>query len=153
MEKIFKISGYLVDPTGRLEAHHIKAKIEYGCGFPMIGQLIHVEQAKVKGMDENHPLMKENCDLAVCEKYFERKVPVNDDRNVMAEQVYKHFKGKKVKVMAISQDTEAPGQFYVVYECEDGAIWSRPYGMFVSEVDHVKYPNVKQKYRFELIED
>lgn len=55
------------------------------------------------------------------------------------------------KVLHISQDTEAPGQFYVVYECEDGAIWSRPYGMFVSEVDHVKYPNVKKKYRFELV--
>ena len=57
----------------------------------------------------------------------------------------------ELKVLHISQDTEAPGQFYVVYECEDGAIWSRPYGMFVSEVDHVKYPNVKQKYRFELV--
>lgn len=47
---------------------------------------------------------------------------------------------------------KAPGQFCVVYECEDGAIWSRPYGMFVSEVDHVKHPNAKQKYRFELME-
>lgn len=71
--------------------------------------------------------------------------------NVTAGQVYRHFKGQTVKVLHISQDTEAPGQFYVVYECEDGAIWSRPYGMFVSEVDHVKYPNVKQKYRFELV--
>lgn len=60
--------------------------------------------------------------------------------------------GDTVKVIAVSQDTEAPGQFYVVYECEDGAIWCRPYGMFVSEVDHVKYPDVQQKYRFELVE-
>lgn len=66
---------------------------------------------------------------------------------------YLSDKGHTVKVIAISQDTEAPGQFYVVYECEDGAIWNRPYGMFVSEVDHVKYPNVQQKYRFELVED
>ena len=92
-----------------------------------------------------------NCDLAGCEKHFKRKVPVYNDRNVVAGQVYRHFKGHTVKVLHISQDTETPGQFYVVYEGENGAVWSRPYGMFVSEVDHVKYPDVKQKYRFELI--
>ena len=94
----------------------------------------------------------DNCDLADCEKYFKRKVPVNNDRKVEIGKTYRHFKGHTVKVIAISQDTEAPGQFYVVYECEDGAIWSRPYGMFVSEVDRKKYPDVKQKYRFELME-
>lgn len=65
----------------------------------------------------------------------------------------KVFEKLLTKVLHIAQDTEAPGQFCVVYECEDGAIWNRPYGMFVSEVDHVKYPNVKQKYRFELVKD
>lgn len=112
-----------------------------------------MEEADIGKWDDESPLNYDNCDLADCEKYFKRKVPVDNDRKVEIGKTYRHFKGHTVKVLHIAQDTEAPGQFCVVYECEDGAIWNRPYGMFVSEVDHVKYPNVQQKYRFELVED
>ena len=34
---------------------------------------------------------------------------------------------------------------------DDGRLVIRPKDMFLSEVDHEKYPKVKQKYRFEEI--
>lgn len=42
---------------------------------------------------------------------------------------------------------------YVVYSSLDNheKIWIRPYDMFMSEVDHEKYPDIKQKYRFEIM--
>ena len=65
--------------------------------------------------------------------------------------VYKHFKGDYyiVEDVAIRSETK---EKYVVYRGLYGntELYIRPYDMFLSEVDHEKYPNVEQKYRFEL---
>ena len=65
--------------------------------------------------------------------------------------IYRHFKGDYYLVEDVALHSEDK-QEYVVYRrlYGDGSLWIRPKDMFLSEVDHEKYPNVKQKYRFEL---
>lgn len=65
--------------------------------------------------------------------------------------VYKHFKGDYYLVEDVAIDSET-GEKCVVYRSlyGEGTLWVRPVEMFLSEVDHEKYPEVKQKYKFEL---
>lgn len=75
-------------------------------------------------------------------------------RDVEVGAIYKHFKGHKVKVLAIARDTENTDSYAVIYEhLGDREIWYRPYDMFISEVDHEKYPEVTQRYRFEKVKE
>lgn len=74
-------------------------------------------------------------------------------REVKINGIYKHFKGDYYLVVDIANHSETKEK-YIVYRrlYGDGSLWIRPMDMFLSEVDSLKYPEVKQKYRFELQE-
>jgi len=74
-------------------------------------------------------------------------------RELKINGTYQHFKGNYYRVEAAGRDSETQREM-VIYRplYGDGGLWIRDKEMFLSEVDHQKYPDVKQKYRFELVD-
>ena len=72
-------------------------------------------------------------------------------REILKGRIYKHFKGDYYLVEDIALYSETKEKM-VIYRSlyGNGELYVRPYDMFASPVDRVKYPNVEQEYRFEL---
>ena len=85
-------------------------------------------------------------------------------RNLKVGDVVKHFKRETLtdpgckylyQILAFASHTETK-EALVVYQAlysdtnvEMGQTFARPYDMFMSKVDKDKYPDIKQRYRFE----
>lgn len=86
-----------------------------------------------------------------------------EERKFQPGDIVKHFKRELVdqntkeyiyKIITFAHHSETD-EMLVVYEAlyPPYKVCARPYDMFISEVDREKYPNIKQKYRFELAKE
>lgn len=68
-------------------------------------------------------------------------------------EIYLHFKKKLYQVLELAEDAD-DGTLLVIYQALYGEyrIFARPLANFTEEVDHVKYPEVNQMYRFQLVD-
>lgn len=156
MARIFRFSGYFVDndkyPYEDWEFEstlmdEITTMVE-----SYAVQQLHIEQSEDFVIDGE---LEENCDLALLTRHFKGfcDSAYNFDRPIpQTAEKYRHFKqGKIVNIIGICRHTET-AEISVVYGCE-GQVWNRPLEMFMSEVDKKKYPDAKQRYRFERLTD
>lgn len=87
---------------------------------------------------------------------FNARFNPSEDRDIAPGKLYRHFKGNYYQVMYEAMDTETE-KLVIVYRSlmdpDTNAVFVRPKEQFASEVDHEKYPNATQKWRFQRVEE
>lgn len=148
--KIFKISGYMID-TGDASSRDV---------INLLGRYLYLRQLYVEEAEVEYKTLAdfpESVDLAELNRYFPPKAEYKRSDNRIPPQpgeMWQHFKGNVVEIIGLSEDTEW-NTYSVVYKLAyspaeyEGRLFHRPFNMFMSEVDREKYPDAKQKYRFE----
>lgn len=123
-------------------------------------RILESENSQVKWCDLEGTYNEEAVDWIrpINEKIVQKSKEFKKMREIKVGNVYKHFKNKYYIVLDIVNDCESNNdeeyKKIIIYKALYGEFltWARPYEMFASEVDHDKYPDIKQKYRFEEVE-
>lgn len=152
--RVAKVSGYFIDPEVDEKLSDFIERVE---NLTPIARHLHISSKDLE-LENDDPIFYGGCDLAYCDRFFSVGIPserILNSRVVKPGEKYKHFKeGKIVTVIGVGQMSESPGSYMVIYHTEDPMdIWIRPYEMFVSPVDKLKYPKATQFYRFEKVEE
>lgn len=79
-------------------------------------------------------------------KKYKRSIP-------KAGEKWMHFKGHVYKIIGFGNHTERMELVVIYQEAGDCTYWVRPLEKFMSKVDHDKYPNATQKWRFQKVAD
>jgi len=67
--------------------------------------------------------------------------------------IFRHFKGHKYRIITIAKDCDNLKDL-IIYQNISNELdcWAREKDEFFSLLDKSKYPNINQKYRFEIVD-
>ena len=92
-------------------------------------------------------MIREDIRIGDIVQHFKRELVSNANTD---NQLYLY------RILDVAEHTETKEKLVIYQALYDNdymgihfGVYARPYDMFMSEVDHDKYPNIKQKYRFE----
>lgn len=81
--KIFKFSGYFVDPNGEFTDEELKTLLADSCDI--ISHNINVEEQDIGEWEDDNPLNLYDCPQKECEKYFSEK-HLHDSENMIVSR-------------------------------------------------------------------
>ena len=134
----------------------IKKNDEYSSEYE-IGDIFEIQGTWYGGV---HITGKSGVPISLDKEEYQ-ELDTEPERDICVGDIVRHFKREWVsadtseylyKVLAFAQHTET-GERLVIYQAlyAPFKVCARPYAMFMSEVDREKYPDIRQKYRFEKV--